>query len=238
MSSFRDALFATTLRWPLEQSRSLRALAMPRCPPRYIKQFGLKCLVGAVRFPGQLAAMYAIAEDPRAKLLLLENLLEENGLHVKPWRGVGVYPESRHVQWMERFMHACGATDEEIATAARSALKSSGSSWFDAAVKEKRWIEAMAYLLVGHEANCPPFAAAVLRALRAKGYSDNDLVFFIRHIEADEKHGRDAIDLLAELPLDQARQQIILSAAQRGADDWWALFNGSKGAGQPLCAPK
>jgi pyrroloquinoline quinone (PQQ) biosynthesis protein C len=232
-NAFRDALLAVTRCRPLERARSLRALALPNCPPRFIRQFGLKCLAGAVRFPGQLAALYEIAENPAAKLLLLENLLEESGLHVKAGWGVELYPESRHVPWLERFVRAAGAGDEEIAAVSRSALQAGASPWFEAAVKERRWAEAMGYLLAGQEANCPAFAKAALSALRAKGFSDSELVFFIAHIEADEKHGRQAVDVLAALPLDAAQRRAVAAAAQRGADDWWALFNGDKPAGVP-----
>ena len=70
-----------------------------------------------------------------------------------------------------------------------------------------------------------------LCALRAKGFSDGELVFFIAHIEADEKHGGQAVDVLADLPLDEAQRTAVMAAAQRGADDWWAMFDGGKAAG-------
>jgi pyrroloquinoline quinone (PQQ) biosynthesis protein C len=234
MDTFRDALLATKLRWPMAQSRSMQMLAIPQCPPRYLKQFALKCLAGAARFPGQLAAIYAIAEEPRVKLLLLENLLEECGMHIKPWQGINVYPEALHTRWIERFAQACGVADAERSRAIFNARRVLGSPWFESAIKEKRWLEALSYLLVGQEANFPAFAGTALQALRIKGFSDKDLVFFIQHIEADAKHGDDTIQLLADLPLMPKEQQRVLAAAHQGSDDWWALVNGSKDIAKPL----
>jgi pyrroloquinoline quinone (PQQ) biosynthesis protein C len=234
MDTFRDALLATKLRWPMAQSRSMQMLVMPQCPPRYLKQFALKCLAGAARFPGQLAAIYAIAEEPRVKLLLLENLLEECGMHVKPWQGINVYPEALHTRWIERFAQACGVADAERTRAVFNAHQDPGAPWFVSAIKEKRWLEALSYLLVGQEANFPAFASIALQTLRIKGFSDTDLVFFIQHIEADAKHGDDTIQLLADLPLTPEEQQRVLAAAHQGSDDWWALVNGSKVIAKPL----
>lgn len=217
---FRDALRAARQVAPVAESRLVRLLANRRSPSRLLKAFALQVHHGALEFPGLLAALIEHAPDPAAKAVLMENLLEEQGLQLVPGKGLVPKPEACHSQWSARFLRACGGDPD----ASELHAGRSGSETTHKLLSDDRWLEAVAYLLIGQEATFGEFAAELGAALRERGFADDDVVFFSRHAVADQAHGEQALDLVVTRAHSLAQQRATLEAAALGARHWRSQY--------------
>jgi hypothetical protein len=224
-SVFRRQLEEAAACMPMPQARLVRILAGGRTPLPLLRRFSLGVLAGAHHFPAQLIRLYRAADSPDAKLHLLENLMEEEGV-VLDGRNLRQDEAGRHSRWAKRF---CDALDVP-AEAQQTAQAGARDAAFNEYLADGDWLCAMAYLLIGCESNLPRTYLPILQGLRRQGLDPGALVFFSAHIAADTQHGRTAMDL-AERLTPVAHQVRVLDAARRGAERWWVLFNEPTAAG-------
>lgn len=221
---FETRLLAAADRYPFEETRLAKLLATGRCPPSMVRGYAEALHKGSYEFNGLLAALVEAAPDREARGILLDNLLEEEGIVVQVGRGLVAYPQSRHVAWAERFLRACGGAPPSDGHAAGD--KGLPAGRVAELLKDGRWLEAVSFLLIGMEMNFGKVCALLSERFSGLGYAARDLVFFEAHTHADEKHAREALDIVLDRAVDLAAQQACLDAAQAGARDWWLRHGG------------
>jgi pyrroloquinoline quinone (PQQ) biosynthesis protein C len=222
-ASFEAALLAAIGAWRCEDSRFYRLAAGGRCPPSVLFRYARSTYLSACLFCASLAELADKAPDGAARLALLENLLEEEGISLRPDRGLVVRPERRHSALALRFVKACGGDAEDAA----DGLHATGPG--RAMLAQGRWLEAVSFLLVGQELKFATASNLIHQALRGYGFADRDLAFFAVHGEADCRHGREALDLILDRARTRAEQQACIAAAGDGARHWFDLHGSSAG---------
>jgi pyrroloquinoline-quinone synthase len=218
-AAFEQALLEAIAPWPLERTRLYCALIARRCPPSLLQRYARSTYLSATLFCASIAELIDKAPDPGARLTLLENLLEEEGIHLNPRRGLVVRSEARHPALALRFLCATGAEGASEEDAFGNGLHATGPG--RNMLAEGRWLEAVAFLLIGQELKFATVAGPLLKALGKQGFSDRDLAFFAVHIEADAEHGQQALDLVLDRATTAQDQQACIAAAGAGARHWF-----------------
>ena len=145
-------------------------------------------------------------------------------MHLRPGRGIVSRPDQRHPALAWRFVLACGAGDE----AEREDSEGHLSTPARALIEEDRWLEAASFLLIGQELRFSDIAAQLLAHFRNLGLAERDLAFFSIHIEADQEHGRQALDLVLDRARTAEEQQACIAAARDGSRTWFAYHGVSR----------
>jgi pyrroloquinoline-quinone synthase len=229
-AAFEAALLAAVERWPCEQTRFYRLLATGRCPHKVVLRYARSTYVSAKLFCAIVAELADKAPDREARLLMLENLLEEEGIILNPRRGLVPRPEARHPALALRFLRACGGDDNESGAGQlgdgepqRDGDGLNATAPGRAMLTQGRWLEAVSFLLVGQELKFSEASARLFEGLRRHGLSARDLAFFAVHVEADCQHGRQALDLVLNRALTADAQRRCLRAAEDGARHWFEM---------------
>ena len=117
-----------------------------------------------------------------------------------------------------RFAAAAGVDAETLTRAQRQE-----SRWYRDAAASGDWIGAFAYFAIGYEANVPESFRLIYPALiEHYGFAEEDLEFLTEHMTADERHGREAAEMLAEVTSEAERER-ALEGARRGGMAWWVI---------------
>ena len=135
---------------------------------------------------------------------------------VVPGKGLVACPELRHSAWSARFAKACGVEDPD-ASLSESVID---PDMLKAASDPDQWLNSIAFFLLGQEGLFAQASAALAAALRKHGFKNQDLIFFDNHAIADEKHGRDALELLLENAQTLEQQHSAIQYAKTGAQRW------------------
>lgn len=216
--AFEAALVEAIAPYKAEDSRFYRLVANRRCPQSMMLRYAQATHRSAEMFCESLSQMIDQAPDACARLVLLENLMEEEGIELTPGRGLVVRPQRRHSEIAMRFVRACGGDADPGAVHATSpGLKM---------LAEGRWTEGATYLLVGQELKFAEASQTMLRLLREFGFSDYDLAFFAIHGSADLEHGRQAIALVLDHARTRDEQERCIAAAGASARHWFEMHGG------------
>lgn len=223
--AFCTALVAAVDAYPFEETRFHRLVSTGRCPPAMLLRYARSTYSGARLFSASLAELADKAPDREARLILLENLLEEEGIFLRPDHGLVVRPESRHAALALRFLRACGGTEAQEgdpSSADRHALGPGRQM-----LGQGRWLEAASFLLIGQELKFATVSGQLFDLLRGQGLADRDLAFFAVHGEADSAHGRQALDLVRDRARSAEQQRRAIAAAGEGARAWFEMHGSS-----------
>ncbi|CAA0105084.1 Uncharacterised protein [BD1-7 clade bacterium] len=223
--AFSAALNDRVDQYPFESTRFWRLINTGRCPPEMLTRYSINLVAGALRFCATLAHLIETAPNDKARLVLLRNLMEEEGIALKSTRGLVVNTSARHPELAIRFANACGADNTEITSQHRT--RPNTESPIAAINRDYSWLESIAYLLVGQELRFSSTSAKIMEALAKQGYSQYDLAFFFVHNEADCRHGQEALDLVIENATTPALQQAALDAASAGSAAWFEGHGGT-----------
>lgn len=221
--AFESALLSAIEGYPCEETRFYKVVTCGRCPPELLLRYARSTYLSASTFCATIAELIDKAPDPLARLVLLENLLEEEGIFLRPDRGLVVRPECRHPELALRFLKACGGDAE--ADPVGNGLSAIGPG--RQLLAQGRWLEAISFLLVGQELKFSTVSALLFEALRGHGIGDRDLAFFAVHIEADCEHGRQALDLVLDRAHSADQQRLCVAAADAGARCWFEMHGSS-----------
>lgn len=217
--AFRDALLDSIKVLRAEDTRLYRLLKSGRCPRPLIQRYALVTVWSADLFCAVLAEMVEKAPDNEARLVLLENLLEEEGLSLVATKGLLHRPETSHPALARRFAKAVDAAGDPInadaATGAGCKL-----------LANNQWVEAVAHLLIGQELTFADAAPAMAEALEAAGLKRHDVAFFWVHKIADRKHGEQALALVINHARGREQQDRCIAEARAGALAWMNAHGG------------
>jgi pyrroloquinoline quinone (PQQ) biosynthesis protein C len=217
--SFAEALLRSARPRPIAENPFVLALSRGACSTSQIQAYARMIAVAAIGFPRVLSNVLAFCDRPQIRQSLLGNLLEEEGVVAyRSAEGVVIDPARSHAAMARRFAAAAGVDAAELA-----ASPSNESRWYREVARNGDWISAFAYFSIGYEANVPQSFRLIHRALLDHyGFAEDDLVFLTEHMTADERHGRDAADMLASVTNPSERQR-ALQGARRGGNAWWMI---------------
>ena len=215
--AFEKALCEPAAFYRFDQTRMYRLISSGRCPRPLLRRWARSACRTAEVFCPFLAELAETAPDREARLLILENLMEEEGIFLSRTRGLVVRPDQRHVALAMRFVRACGG--EEDGGPADDVIHSLGPA--RTLLAEGRWLEAVSFALIGQELGFATTCTVMFHMLRKVGFSERELVFFAIHGEADCAHGRQALDIVIDRALTAEAQRRCLAAAERGARYWF-----------------
>lgn len=146
-------------------------------------------------FAQWLGTVYANCPHDEVRDFLLENIAEEEGL-----TGQSGYPAIRHTKLLLDFAEACGKSRQEIIDAQINGEvlpETLGLQAWCYLQAGKPFAEALAALLVGLESQVPKIYRKTTPPLIEKyGFTEEEIVFFRLHIEADEEHGERGFEIL------------------------------------------
>ncbi|MEA3042920.1 MAG: pyrroloquinoline-quinone synthase [Sphingomonadales bacterium] len=223
--AFEAALRAAGETWPFEETRFHRLLASGRCPDAILLRYARATYAGAKLFCATLADLADKAPDAAARLVLIENLMEEEGIFLRAEMGLVVRPERRHPALALRFLKACGG-DRGADDCGRLHAIGPGRQL----LAQGRWLDAVSFLLIGQELTFSHVSACLFDLLRRRGMSGRDLAFFAVHVEADCAHGRQALDLVLDRARTADAQRSCIQAAGEGARHWFEMHNSGASA--------
>ncbi len=218
--AFERRLLAAATAYPYRTNRFFRLVESGHCTPAILRRYAASCCVSARKLFSTFSTMISTAPDAEAKLVILRNLMEEQGVHLNA-EGLQVRPARAHDALARRFLAACGGTPGD-ATSGLHATETGRRL-----LAEGRWLEGISFLLIGQELGFSEVSRLMLEALRQYGFSNRDLAFFAVHIEADCAHGRQALDLVLDRARTRAAQEACIAAAKDGARIWFETHGGA-----------
>ncbi|MEZ4704510.1 MAG: CADD family putative folate metabolism protein [Bdellovibrionota bacterium] len=158
-------------------------------------------------FPRYISATHSKCEDPQARKILLENLMDEEGAQGQP------HPEL----WMQ-FATALGCNEKEVEKTQEDEIKEVIETFFSQSnASYERGLAA----LYAYEYQVPEVATTKIEGLK-KHYnvsSKEGLSFFEVHKEADVYHRQACESILDNIPEDKQPQ--ALEAAQQAGRALW-----------------
>ncbi len=220
-SSFVDELLQTARPFPIATNPFVEKLRRGELSREGVRAYAAMIAVAAIHFPRTLAGVLAWCDRPQIRQSLLGNLLEEEGVAgYQPGHGVVIDPTRNHAAMARRFARAAGVPE-----AALDSAQMSESRWYRNAVQNGDWIGAFAYFAIGYESNVPESFRLIRPALvEHYGFALEDLVFLTEHLTADERHGRESAEMLAEVSGARERAR-ALEGARRGGMAWWMIHS-------------
>jgi pyrroloquinoline quinone (PQQ) biosynthesis protein C len=218
-TSFADQLLEIARPYPIASNPFVDALRRGACSREQVRAYAEMITVAAIGFPRVLANVLAWCDHAHIRESLLGNLLEEEGVVAyRPGHGVTIEPARSHAAMARRFAAAAGVDASVLARSQRQE-----SRWYREAAASGDWIGAFAYFAIGYEANVPESFRLIHSALvEHYGFHEDDLIFFTEHMTADERHGREAAEMLAGMTSEGERQR-ALEGARRGGMAWWVI---------------
>ena len=219
-ATFRAALHAAQAQYDCKDTRLYQSLKSGRCPRSVILRYAESSYRSAVLFCATVAEFTIRAPDREARLFMLENLLEEEGMHLRADTGIVHRKEQGHIALALRFLRACGGDPDKLDRAQHATTAGR------AMLAEGRYLEAMSHLLIGQELKFGTASQEIMEALKPYGFSNRDLAFFAVHGDADLKHGNEALDIVVTRADTAEMQQRCLAEAAEGARIWFAAHGG------------
>lgn len=193
----------------------VRGIVEGRYPKESLYAYAQELIGLAAGFPARLAELFARCDHAEVRRVILENLLEEEGVvSFGAVNGLVIDPQRRHAAMGDRFLKALGAGCVPTPPPA--------GQWLTTELQAGRWLGPFAYFCVGIEANVPATFRLLAAGLRTHyGLHEEDLEYFTEHFIADERHGEHGAEIAAAAATTQALQQEALTGAQRGGQAWW-----------------
>jgi len=212
---FTAALLEQARRLPMEKNPFIHSVCTGAYSRDALAIYGVRMFHLADSFPDFLYSLLAKCTAPQLRDHIKENIREEEGWVPDPggagWRKD---PERKHSALIMKFIRAMGPEARPYTTGTET--------WAHKALHEGRLLAVSAYLMVGLEANVPRTFRLLIPAFRERyGFSNEELVFFIDHLTADEQHGEDGARILSELASTRQERLELLDGVNKGATAWW-----------------
>ncbi len=170
-----------------EERPFLVDFAQGKIPKANLARFAPSYCYQVDQFKRAVAAVYAAAEPRDVRELMLSNLEEEHG------EGD---PSRDHVQLVAKFGRALGA---ELPDPFDVEPIAESKAWVERLValcRDEHFVVGLAALSYGIEARTRTMAFLGSIYKDQYGLSEDDLEFFVMHLEADEDHSARAIEMI------------------------------------------
>lgn len=200
------------------ENRFLRNLNAGSYPRAALSRYAIRLARLVSQFPRRLAALAANCPERSARLFLLENMLEEEGVAAfHAVNGLSEDERASHTALALRFVTATGATEADV----HAESDDTTETWFDSAVGRGEFLETSAYLNIGIEGAAPSTFEQMIPSLRdVYGFKERELTFFSEHASADERHSARAIAMLEQLASSPDERARVSRGIRRGVAAW------------------
>lgn len=217
-TSFVQTLLQSARPHPIAENPFVAAMRRGECTREQVRAYAETIAIAAIGFPRVLSNILTHCDRQEVRTSVLANLMEEEGIvRYRAGEGIVVDVQRNHAEMARRFAAAAGVAPEALGR------QRAESRWYAQAAQSGNWIGAFAYFAIGYEANVPESFRLIHAALvEHYGFAEEDLEFLTEHMTADERHGREAAELLARDPSPAARRR-ALEGARRGGMTWWML---------------
>ncbi len=163
--------------------------------------------------------MYVRTPDVDARLFILDNLMGEELMG------------DRHPDLLLRFAESLGTTRQEVMEADLNGeiLPSTRAmrSWTLELANFRPLYEAAAGIMIGLEGQLPTIYPKYVKALKETlGSSDDDLKFFYVHIEGDEGHEDNGVQIVARYATTPEQRRAAIATVRASAEVRYAYLNG------------
>jgi len=212
---FRKALEAARDEWHCKNHPFFKSWASGELSKEAMKAYcqqHYNFVSNASRYSGIL---YGLCDWWDARVLFLENLNEEED------------PEERHVDKLARFGLALGMDVEEGRNAPDLPTTAALKDFIINTILMRGTLHGTALLVIGLESQVPELYRPVVPALREKyGFKDDEIEFFLLHIEADVEHGDAGFKILLDHTHDEQTQQDVIETVRQAAMKRWFYMDG------------
>lgn len=182
-------------------------------PMETLQEYATQYYTHVKAFPRYISAAHSKCEDMENRKILLENLMDEEGLN-----GGEPHPEL----WL-RFAEGLGVSKEKVKNApVRESIQNVVKVFLSAA--NSSYTEGLSSLYA-YEYQVPEVAKTKIEGLKEHyGVKDNhSLSFFTVHEEADVYHRQECEKLIDKFP--EEEQAAALSAAKKSAKALWDFLS-------------
>jgi pyrroloquinoline-quinone synthase len=175
--------------------------------------------------PQQFAHLYCRLPDLDARQHLMENLIGEE---------MPSQPDKRHPELMLKFGQACGLERQDIMDAEKKGEIVPGAramrAWIWELVGFRTLAEACAGIMVALEGQLPTLYPKYIKAMRNMGYTNDDLEFFIVHVENDTEHAHIGLELCDRYATTPELQELAVQAVKTSGRLRWQMLDSIFGA--------
>ena len=220
VADFYDQLFADIRQSPIVKHPFLKRFGKAAFDKAQVKEFGLQYYHYSSQFYRFMAYLCAIVPDEATREPLILNLYQgggENNL------------EATHPALFRRFLRALGTTDQEIAEHRPIPEVSLFIDRYYKLVKEGHYLEALGAIGPATECIVPEIYSQMVPNFKKLGLSDDDIVFFPAHIELDQEHGDNMLEVMRPLSSSNAAQALIRSGVEGVIESRKVLWDGLLG---------
>lgn len=143
-----------------------------------------------------IAQAYVNCPDPKIRLAIFENLVEEE---------LGFYSKTKgHLDLLAEFGAALGLSREDLETSLPNYETAALIDCLELMSRTQPWYVTVAAIGIGFESQVPQTFGRVAAGLKKHyGLKDDDVLFWSVHVSADEEHG----DISEELVWAQAQTE-------------------------------
>ncbi|MBM4239562.1 MAG: iron-containing redox enzyme family protein [Gammaproteobacteria bacterium] len=139
-------------------------------------------------------------------------------------------PEKRHPDLLRKFARACGVSDERILRAEQNGevlpTTRAMRSWLWELSTIRPLGESCAGIMVALEGQLPTLYPKYVAAMHKMGFNDDDLEFFIVHIEGDTEHAHVGLELTDRYATTPALQELAIAAVRASAEMRFSMLDG------------
>lgn len=163
-------------------------------------------------FPRYISGIHSLCPNLKMRQVLLGNLIEEE------------QGDENHPELWQRFAEGLGVARSELCENAQiKETRELVDGYFDIVKSD---FAAGLGALYAYERQTPEVSKSKIEGLK-KHYSINDersLKFFTVHMEADEWHSEECVNLIADL--NEEEQEKVMQGAEKGAKLLWGFLDG------------
>jgi pyrroloquinoline-quinone synthase len=159
--------------------------------------------------------MYGMCDWWDARQLFLENLNEEED------------PRERHVDKLARFGKALGMDLDESRGSPDLPTTAALKDYILNTILLRGTLHGTALLIIGLESQVPDLYRPIVPALRhVYGFAEEDIEFFVLHIEADVEHGDHGFQIVLDHTHDEQTQLDLVETVRQTAMKRWFYMDG------------
>ncbi len=189
--------------------------SMGKLDKKTLQEYAKQYYKHVAAFPQYLSAVHSKMDDAHDRLLMLQNLMDEE------------YGEKNHPDLWLKFALALGVSKEEVRKTKAVGETNAFVNNFKFITSQKSAVEGIA-ALYAYESQIPKVSEEKINGL-VKFYgvtSEDGLEYFKVHMKADIEHSEAERGLIRKLATDKEIQKKVLEAVDATLDAYWLMLSG------------
>lgn len=140
---------------------------------------------------------------------------------------LGIFSNTKaHPELLLDFGRATGADIDEWRSAEQLPVGRRLTEYFEFMATRREWFVPLSAIGIGLESFVPQTFKRMLAAFKKNyGMTDEQLVFWAMHIEADEEHGDEGIELVSKYAITPEQREVVFQCTIETAERFYELWN-------------